>query len=275
VQLTTFLRDTLKLELSEEKTLITHAATHAARFLGYAIRTQRSKTRRTVNGRIALLIPPDVIRERRRRYTWKGKPMHRNEALESSDFEIVTAYQSEYRGLVEFYALAQNLFWLNDVRYTMETSLLKTLARKHKSTVNAMAAKYGTTVPTPSGPRRCLQVIVTREGKRPLTARFGGISLERRGSKATIVDRPERPFFRSRTELVDRLLAETCEVCGSRMNVEVHHIRKLSDLKRRGRKEKPIWMRMMIARARKTLVLCRRCHHDLHAGRPLVVEGTE
>jgi hypothetical protein len=34
-ELRDFLRETLKLELSEEKTLITHARTEAAKFLGY------------------------------------------------------------------------------------------------------------------------------------------------------------------------------------------------------------------------------------------------
>jgi Reverse transcriptase (RNA-dependent DNA polymerase) len=64
-----FLRDELKLELSEPKTLITHAASQAARFLGYEIRTQRADTkitrgRRMVNGKIGLFVPRDVIRER-------------------------------------------------------------------------------------------------------------------------------------------------------------------------------------------------------------------
>ena len=39
LQLEGFLRDSLKLELSHEKTLITHARTEAARFLGYEIVT--------------------------------------------------------------------------------------------------------------------------------------------------------------------------------------------------------------------------------------------
>ena len=51
------------------------------------------------------------------------------------------------------------------------------------------------------------------------------------------------------------------------MNLEVHHIRKLADLNRPGRCTKPAWMHLMAMRRRKTLVLCRRCHENIHAGR--------
>jgi group II intron reverse transcriptase/maturase len=267
-QLRRFLQDTLKLELSEEKTLITHAKTQTARFLGYDIQTQFSPTRRHVNGVIALRVPTDFIKSRRARYMQEGKPVHRPELLQNSDFEIVTAYQSEYRGFVGYYALAQNLYWLNGLKYTMETSLLKTLANKHKTSVNAMAQKYRDKILTSKGPRTCIKVVVDREGKRPLIAYFGGITLTR-NKGAILNDQPQKPSLDPTTELVKRLEADTCEICGSRMNVEVHHIRKLSDLKRPGRRAKPIWMRVMIARQRKTMVLCRSCHNDLHAGRPL------
>ena len=70
-----------------------------------------------------------------------------------------------------------------------------------------------------------------------------------------------------RTELVKRLLADTCELCGSRENVEVHHVHKLADLEKR-KKEQPRWVKVMIARRRKTLVVCHFCHQAIHAGQP-------
>ena len=72
------------------------------------------------------------------------------------------------------------------------------------------------------------------------------------------------------TDLVQRLQADRCELCGSHKDCEVHHIRKLIGLKKRwrGRKEKPAWVKRMIALRRKTLVVCRKCHDDIHAGRP-------
>jgi hypothetical protein len=75
----------------------------------------------------------------------------------------------------------------------------------------------------------------------------------------------------SQTDLVQRLQANTCEMCGSHENIQVHHVRKLSNLKQRwaGRKEKPEWVIRMIAIRRKTLVVCHKCHVDIHAGRPI------
>ena len=70
-----------------------------------------------------------------------------------------------------------------------------------------------------------------------------------------------------RTELERRLLANTCELCGSQENIEVHHVRALKDLRRKGRVARPYWVEIMAARQRKTLVTCHACHADIHAGR--------
>lgn len=64
-----FLHDTLKLEMSTEKTLITHARTEAARFLGYEVVTldamtkQDHRRQRCINGAVRLKIPVEVIRQ--------------------------------------------------------------------------------------------------------------------------------------------------------------------------------------------------------------------
>ena len=108
-----------------------------------------------------------------------------------------------------------------------------------------------------------------REGKKPLVSYFGGLSLSYK-KNAIIEDSPLQPIaFRPGPDLLVRLAAEICELCGAEQNVEVHHIRKLKDLKLKGRKERPRWVRYMAARQRKTLVLCASCHDDLHAGKPL------
>ena len=149
----------------------------------------------------------------------------------------------------------------------METSLLKTLAGKHRSTVNAMARKYKATADTPAGPRKCLQVTIERDrGRKPLVARFGGIPL-RQARTAVLTD--QRPVMASarRNELILRLLAGRCEICEGTAGLEVHHVRKLADLTKPGRRDKPEWMRLMAMRRRKTLITCRRCHEDIHAGR--------
>ena len=267
-----FLRDELKLELSPSKTLITHAASQAARFLGYEIKAQHSDTkitrnRRAVNGAIGLFVPRDVIRQKCALYMSRGRPAQRGALLHDDDFTIVAKYQSEYAGLVQYYLLAQDVFRLGRLHWVMETSLLKTLAGKHRSTVGKMARKYKAVIDTPAGPRKVLQVTIERDrGRKPLVARFGGIPL-RRVRTAVLTD--QRPVMASakRNELIHRLLAGRCELCEGTEGLEVHHVRKLADLNKPGRREKPPWMHLMAKRRRKTLVICRRCHEDIHAGR--------
>jgi group II intron reverse transcriptase/maturase len=271
-RLSTFLRETLKLELSQEKTLITHATTGAARFLGYEIVTHHNDEKRdhlghrTLNGHIGLRLPNDVVEKKRAVYMRGGKAIPRPELLFNEDYTIVQQYQAEYRGLVQYYLLAQNVAWLWRLHWVMQTSLLKTLAAKHKASVKKMLRKYRATTSTPSGPMRCLEVVVKREGQKPLVARFGGIPL-RRQTAAALIDRdPPHVYFR-RNELIKRLLAGACELCGATDDCEVHHVRKLADLKPKGRAEKPLWVRVMASRRRKTLVVCRCCHEAIHAGR--------
>lgn len=272
-QLARYLRDELKLELSEEKTLISHAASQPARFLGYDIVVQYANDKldwrgqRQVNASIGLRLPWEVIREHRARYERHGYPIHlvRNH---DSDFTIVAEYQAAFRGLAQYYLLAQNVGWLWRLYWTMRGSLLKTLACKHKSTMRAMQRKYRATVQTPYGNMSCLRVVVERgPAKKPLIAQFGGIPL-RRQRNATMTETAPKSNTDRGNELLQRLLADTCELCGSQQDCEVHHLRKLADLKRKGRREKPVWVQIMAARQRKTLVVCRACHEAIHAGRP-------
>ncbi|HEL1726763.1 TPA: reverse transcriptase, partial [Streptococcus suis] len=245
-QIGDFLNTKLSLELSQEKTLITHATGESAKFLGYEIKAQRvndyidNKGRRSANGVIALFVPASVIESKCRQYMKNGKAIHRNNLLHDDDFSIVQTYQQEYRGLVQYYILAQNLSWFSKVYWYMETSLLKTLAFKHKSSINKMLAKYKTTTTSTNGRTvPCLQVVVPREDKPPLVATWGGISLSYK-KKAVIEDAPYQ-VYGGRTELIKRLLANKCELCGSEENIEVHHIRKLADLNKHNGKLVPKW----------------------------------
>jgi hypothetical protein len=275
-QLGRFLRDELKLELSELKTLITHARTGRARFLGYDIVTQHSddkldrRGRRTINAGIGLRVPREVITRKCALYMRRGKPWHRPQMLSDHDYSIVSQYQAEYRGVVQYYLLAADVCRLGKLHWVMQTSLLKTLAGKHRSSVAKMARKHRATIDTPHGPRTVLQCVVERDGgRKPLVARFGGIPLKRQ-KKTTLVDRSPNLFTTSGNELIGRLVAGRCELCGATTRLEVHHIRKLADLNRPGRNEKPAWVQIMAKRRRKTLITCTACHDNIHAGRPTV-----
>jgi AI2M/AI1M-like HNH endonuclease/type II intron maturase len=155
------------------------------------------------------------------------------------------ALPTEFRGYVQYYILAQNLSWLSKLQWFMSSSMLKTLAAKHQTSIRTEQRKTESTRHTSDGPRRCYQVTVEREGKKPLVSYFGGISLSYKKS-AIIEDKPLQPIaFRPGPDLLVRFAAELCELCGSEQNVEVHHIRRLKDLKLNGRKERPRWVLMI------------------------------
>ncbi|MFE3002471.1 group II intron reverse transcriptase/maturase [Nocardia sp. NPDC059246] len=269
-RLTRFLREELKLELSQDKTLITHACTEAAKFLGYEITVlhndgKLTHGKRSVNGVARLRVPSSVIKAKQAPYLARGKPERRPNLLNEDDHTIVNVYGAEWRGIVQYYLLAGNVSRLYRLLWVMETSLLKTLANKHRSTVSKMARAYATTITTPYGPRKCFEAKVERSGRKPLVARFGGIPL-RRQLDAAITDRVLVPGIVRRTELVNRLQAGRCEICRSTEDISVHHIRRLADLDRPGQTQ-PDWVELMVKRRRKTLVVCRSCHDGIHAGK--------
>ena len=271
--LETFLSNSLKLELSREKTLITHATSQAAKFLGYELVNQQAndqfdhRGQRSVNGQIGLRVPAKVIEQHCQAYMKNGKPAHRNVLIHDEDYSIVDRYQSEFRGVVEYYRLAVNVSYFGRLEWVMSQSLAKTLAAKHKTTCRKIVRRYKSIVQTEYGGRVCLKVVKEQgNGKRPKVTQFGGIPLKR-NRQAVLVDRqPQRSRF-NRNELIKRLEADECEMCGSTEDVQVHHIRALRDLNVKGQREKSKWVQVMAARKRKTLVVCRTCHVDIHHGR--------
>jgi hypothetical protein len=280
-QLRMFLREELKLDLSETKTLITHARSEAAKFLGYEITvlqkdTKRTKNkvygtkRRSINGRIGLRVPRAVLREKCNRYKRHNTVMHRTELLNESDYTIVATYQLEFRGIANYYRLAYNLHTLHQLKWVMDQSLTKTLATKHHTSVQKIIDKYKAELVVEGRSYKGLRVSVPREGKKPLVATWGGIPLTW-DMQADLEDRPQ-PHWNPRSELEKRLLAQVCEQCGATSltdTIEVHHIRALKDLNRYTGREKPLWVKIMAARHRKTLVLCRTCHKDIQYGHPV------
>jgi len=267
-ELATFLRETLALELNQDKTLVTHGRTHAARFLGYEIIVQHSSTkitngRRSVNGRIALRVPRDVITAKCTRYRRQGKPWHRSTLQNLPDYDIVRSYGAEYRGVVNYYLLAQDVWRLNRLRWNAETSMLKTLAAKHKSSVTKMAARHQAKIETSDGLRTCFEARKSREGKPDLVARFGGIPLKRDRS-AVIRDPAPVPATTPYKELIHRLRRRWCELCEHGATVTAHHVAKLTSLGKTGSGQ-PAWAALMAKMRRKTLIVCAPCHDYIHA----------
>jgi group II intron reverse transcriptase/maturase len=267
-KLAKFLRETLGLELSQQKTLITHARSQHARFLGYDITVQHSRDkitggRRTVNGTIALRVPRDVIKAQTARYRRRGKPSHRPRLQNLDDYDIVRKYGAEYAGVVNYYLLARDVYRLTTLRWNAESSMLRTLARKHRSSVAKMAARHKAKVETSDGLRTCFEARKHREGKKDLVARFGGINL-RQDRRAVIRDPAPAPAAYPRKELIRRLRRRECELCETGTTVAVHQVTGLKTLGKPGPGQ-PAWAALMAKMRRKTLIVCAPCHDWIHA----------
>ncbi|MCA9325781.1 hypothetical protein KDA23_07045 [Candidatus Saccharibacteria bacterium] len=274
-----FLAQELKLELNEEKTVITHARSDSAQFLGYRISTYQENSKlndnprgykvRSINGQQRLSVPPARIEAYCQMYLQGGKPQSRVEMTPNSVPEIINAYQSKYRGIVEYYKYASNRADLGKLKNVMQASLVKTLAHKLKIPVSQVYRNYRSTIWVEGRQYKVFKATVETEDK-VYEYIWGGISLAVQLVGTQLIrDQHPRPIHLTRNDLVRRLQADKCEHCGAEEQVEVHHIRKLKDLKKQwqGRPEKPKWVAWMIGRNRKTMVLCRSCHDKLHQGK--------
>jgi len=267
----------LKITTSSEKSLTNHAESELTRFLGYDLSARRSNTKlsqekngrckkRSINSGIKLYVPREVVKEREKRYTHKGKPVHTKGLSHYSDYEIVMRYNLEFQGLANYYALAQNVSKrLQPLKYVYLQSLVKTLAHKHQRNAKWVYGKYKTKFDT--GVTGLMVAVPREEGQPPLVAKFGAQPIRRLTKTTVLTDQKPNLHF-GRNELVQRLLAQECELCGSDQHIEVHHLRKLADIKQKyqGRKQPPLWTVKMMERNRKTLVVCKQCHQKIHNG---------
>ena len=270
-ELTEFISTTLKMELSQEKTLITHSNT-PARFLGYDVRVRRDQQikpkgkfkTRSMNNKVELSIPfKDRIEKflfsngivKQRSDNGKLEPIHRPQLLNRTDLEIVTIYNAELRGICNYYGLASNFNKLIYFNYLMEYSCLKTLAGKHRSKVSKIRAMYK------DGTGKWAIPYETKTGiKKMYFANYADC----KGKKFTdIVPQTAKNYSHDVTILESRLKAKICEVCGCTESdrYEIHHVNKVKNLK--GKSE---WEKIMIAKRRKTIVVCHKCHMAIHHG---------
>jgi hypothetical protein len=269
-ELAQFLSDEYHLTLSEEKTLITHSS-NRVRFLGYDLSVRRNQEirknaigvkSRELNGTVELLVPMEKI-ERflfdrgiiRQTKAKTFRPIHRKSWLYLPDIDILERYNAEIRGVLNYYGFAANYYNLDYFCYLMEYSCLATLASKHDSSISKTIDKH-------------------KRGK-DWTIRFkrsNGSSGERRIVKLrdckgkTLVCSDIIPTHRRYTDTPNstiwtRLRTNICELCGAtdKENYEVHHISALKKLEG----TRP-WERIMLAKRRKTLIVCEDCHNAIH-----------
>ena len=277
-----YLANTLKLELSSEKTLITHAKTEQARFLGYELqihlandkvnRMSKIERRRCINGQVRLGIPYGLVAKKCSEYMERGKPERNPRVLHLSVPEIIKDYDAKYRGLVNYYQYAEDLYRLNHLKGVMTESLVKTLSNKLRISCKSVYRRYNRKRVVDGRTYKCLCYELEVNGKH-YKFWWGSIPLQRininQKDMPEIQDSIVGQTWNYRNELTRRLEANQCELCGSQDDVQVHHIRKLKDLKKKWQsrtKKPPQWVERMIAINRNTLVVCRPCHGNIHAG---------
>ena len=269
-KLSEFIGQTLKMELSEEKTLITHSS-ECARFLGFDVRVRRCEKvkrnkkgtkARTLNNHVELLVPFDdkihnfIFSKGIAIQKKDGKlfPVHRNSLLRLTDLEIVTVYNDELRGICNYYGIASNFCKLKYLSYLTEYSCLKTLAAKHKSKISKVVAMYKDGTGEWGIPYETKKKAKRRYFANYMDCKDAKISTDCISNAAII-------YGQSVTPLEKRLKARICELCGTTESerYEIHHINKLKNLK-----GKEPWEIAMLAKRRKTLVVCEHCHHLIH-----------
>ncbi|WP_081717932.1 HNH endonuclease [Paenibacillus sp. MAEPY2] len=174
------------------------------------------------------------------------------EDLQNDDLEILLAYNAEFRGIYNYYKL-------DSFKHIMEYSMYKTFANKYKTSVRKINAEFringhfGVRYDTKKGSKVAFFY----------SAGFKKGQSEESDSKVDLLADYKRNYIYNRTKLDDRLLSSKCEWCEMEgVSLQMHHVRKLKDLK--GKKR---WEKRMIERKRKTLALCRSSHLDLHNGK--------
>ena len=270
-----FLQEKLMLKLSEEKTLITHGNKHA-KFLGYKIhirkfsdmtkRSEKSGNQIKVYGKkVVLEMPMEAVKKKLLYYEVmrihqfedkeKWKPTSRSKVLHNDDLEILDAYNTEIRGFANFYSIANNSSHLNSFKYIMQYSMYKTFAKKYRTSVRKIIAKYRYN-------KDFAVFFENKKGEKKMRVFFNGSFKRKTSAMTSNCDNLANTIRNtSVTSLIERLKANICELCGSEGNIEIHHVKKLKDLK--GKKP---WEIQMIGRQRKTLAVCIPCHKKIHHG---------
>ena len=267
-ELRLFLENNYKLELSIEKTKITHSS-ERVRFLGYDVSVRRNqevkkrkdgRKQRTLNNSVELTAPledkimrylfnNEVIQKRPNGEIW---PVAIPKLAHMSDVDIVNRYNTQVRGICNYYCLAANFNKLNYFRYLMEYSCLKTIASKHDSTTRKIIKKYhirdGWGVP-----------YETKKGTKYATI----VSLAKCKVGKMMIDHDPSTFKTNdvkKLAQIRRLENGVCELCGQENNsCKIFHAGKMKNLK-----SNTEWGRKMLQMRRKTLVVCPECYRKIH-----------
>ena len=268
-----FLAERLKLTLSEEKTKITHTSDRA-RFLGYDIVVTRTQaTRKRKDGAlqrghsyvVQLLVPREkwvgklleykAIKITQNNGKERFKALHRGKLINSSDIAILSAYNAEIRGLYNFYSIAIDAWKIGLFANVMKYSMMKTFARKYKTNVNVIKARY-----VRDG--NFMVEYRNKSGVKQAVFYNGGFKRKMEAIKSTNVSvLPQYKKYDRPNSLRNRIKLGLCEMCDQKTdNISLHQVKLLKSLK-----GKTKWELLMLERRRKTLAVCPKCHSEIHS----------
>ena len=265
--LTKYMQEQLKLELSEEKTLITNAQ-DKAKFLGYEIYVQRSeskvknslgRTNRMFNGNVRLHVSTEIARNKllamnamvikqiNGKEIWWAESRGFLTSLKEED--IIAQYNLEIRGFYNYYSIANNISAVGDTfGGIMKRSCIKTLAHKHNSTMRKEWKRY-----------REGQDFVVRykdsKGQEKCRVLYNEGFRRKQVNDYAECDHMPNTCFLPQASLVERLKNGVCELCGNKAPLMMHHVRTLSKLK-----ADTEWNKLMLKKGRKTLAVCEKCN---------------
>ena len=277
VRVREFLQTELKLSVCKEKSGIRHIK-DGFKYLGYhlshnqersvmrkRVRKQNGKTisftTRSSGTQIGFRVPQETVWDfcKNKGYLGKDlKPTHRSGLLHMTDHEIVLTFNAEMRGFANYYALAARR-QVEKLEWACFHSLLKTLARKHKTRAQKLRKKMK------RNSDHYLRVKVNGKWKEVKVFKLKDRTIP---DPEWNMDRMPNTWIAAslRSGISDRLEAKVCEYCADKKGpFEVHHVKKLADIK--NKKIKQPWEVRMISRQRKTMILCTKCHDLLHAGK--------
>lgn len=270
----TFLWETLKLEMSDAKTKVTHTGDRA-RFLGYDITVSRSqnlkkkadgRVQRCQTGVVKLLVPREKwvgklieYRAMKIKINENGKErfvaLHRGKLVNQRDIEILARYNAEVRGLYNYYSIANDSFKIGRFANVMKYSKYKTFACKYKTNVHEIKRRYFV---------NDLFTVAydTKSGRKTTTFYKDGFKRKEKATKFdNVSELPQLSKYAKTNTLKQRVERHTCELCHKDCrDLEIHQVKKLKDLK--GDAE---WVLLMRKRRRKTLVVCPECHSLIHS----------
>ena len=262
-----FLKNNCGVELNSEKTRITNM-TKGFKFLGAEIIKPRRRhtflcrgkeQRKSVATPRLLIKAPiaDILKDLKKAGYIKQNnlkryiPTYKGALINLTHHDVVTHYNSKIYGLLNFYTFASNLNKLRRVIWYIHASCALTLARKLKMrTMRGVFEKFGKTL-------RCPET--GREIYKPKTMKVKHHYQVRKS-----VIHPKDILEQSWTaKITDNAFNRACILCGSTLQVEMHHYRTVKDIRAKLRTGNLTFAQWEGAVKRKQIPLCK-YHHDLY-----------